>query len=99
MEKRFLVIERMHDPETDKDEFSMHVRDNEYVSDRIDMADCYDGAAEIFYLTTDGKLEPVTVGQTTRHPYDDDSNPPFRFASAPLIAGGNVVGSVTYTDH
>lgn len=67
-------------------------------SDRIDMADCY-GDTELVYLDENCLLLPVRVGQIERAEPDERGETPFRFAQAALIAGDQVRGYVTYTDH
>lgn len=70
-------------------------------SELVDLADCYDAQGALFYLADDGQLLPVTVGEMRRHQPDADGNGdlPFHYASAPFLAGGEVVGYVHYTDH
>jgi hypothetical protein len=70
-------------------------------SDLVDMADCYEAPPTLLYLADDGQMLPISVGSQERHEADPDGNGdlPFYFASAPFIAGGEVVGYVHFTDH
>lgn len=61
--------------------------------------DYYDEAPPpYFYCDDNGELQPVTVGKMERHAdyYDDDN---IVIGSAYLIANGENVGTVIYTDH
>lgn len=73
----------------------MCLRTEEQVSRAIDMADC-DAPPQFLYLMNDGQLLPVSVGPQTRIDTEEYS---FYYASAPLLAGGQEVGTVVYTDH
>lgn len=69
------------------------------ISQAVDMADCYDEdnqESNLFYLGDDLVLHEVTIGPQCRFDNSEDS---FEFAASDIIANGQVVGSVTYTDH
>lgn len=70
------------------------------ISRAIDMSDIDDDFAKSwFYVGDDGVLHPVTVGRQERF---DDANGQiynFEYAASDLIANGEVIGNVTYTDH
>lgn len=90
-EKRFLVIYR--------EDNSMQIRTASEVSNDVDMQDCY-GPVDIFYLTDEGKLEPVTVGSVDRWGLNLEDNPhAMIYGGSDLICKGEVVGAVYYTDH
>lgn len=78
----------------------VHKITEEQISRRVDMSDCEDddGSSSYFWLGDDGILHPVTFGGMERFAdqYDDNA---FHFAASDMIANGQVVGSVTYTDH
>jgi hypothetical protein len=68
-----------------------------YISDCIDMADCYDREPQEFlYNDDDGELYPVTVGEMARCEMDEHQ---VVYGHSDLIANGKGVGTVTYTDH
>lgn len=90
-EKRFLVI--YHDEEGGH---RIRVADEKRVSDDIDMQDCHGESMDIFWLNDDGKLIPVTVGKTERRGSLEEN---FIYAYSPLMAGDEVVGYVSHTDH
>lgn len=52
---------------------------------------------EYFYCAPDGRLHPLTVSEPTA--INPDEETPFYHAAADLVAGGEVVGVVLYTDH
>ena len=70
------------------------------VSQMYDRADCdqMDGVTEVLAVGTDGKLQPVKVGESRK--INTDEEMPFRYASAVITTtDGRVVGRVVYTDH
>lgn len=68
------------------------------VSSHYDLADCHDDdTSKFFWLADDGQMHEVKTGKMER--FDNDEEYAFHFAGADLIAAGQVVGSVTYTDH
>jgi hypothetical protein len=70
------------------------------ISDMYDMQDCdyMEDVAEILAIGSNGKLQPVHLGESRK--INTDEEMPFRFASAPIItADGLTVGRVTFTDH
>lgn len=72
---------------------------NSWVSEAYDMADCdyMEGVKQIFAVNEKCELVPITVGES--HPINQDQEEPFRYASAPIMAGERQVGCVTLTDH
>lgn len=68
------------------------------ISRAFDLQDCHDGPlSDFFYCDQDGQLHAVTVGKQS--PMNTDEECPFQYASSPLLANGQVVGHVIYTDH
>jgi hypothetical protein len=70
------------------------------ISEHYDLSDLHGGEGDddqFFCLGSDGKLHPVTAGRMERINTDEEC--PFHYAASDLIANGEVVGSVTYTDH
>ncbi|ENZ77958.1 MULTISPECIES: hypothetical protein [Ralstonia] len=68
------------------------------ISSAFDLQDCHDGpVSDFFYCDVDGQLHAVALGKQT--PMNTEEECPFHYASAALIANGQVVGHVTYTDH
>ncbi|MBA9846762.1 hypothetical protein [Ralstonia pickettii] len=68
------------------------------ISRAFDLQDCYDGPLpDFFYCDQDGQLHTVSVG--AQRPMNTDEECPFHYASSALLANGQVVGHVIYTDH
>jgi hypothetical protein len=70
-------------------------------SQLVDLADQHESPPALLYLGDDGQLLPVVVGEVHRHQTDPDGNGdlPYHYASAPFLAGGEVVGYIHFTDH
>ncbi len=70
-----------------------------WVSESYDMADCdyMDAVKEVLAADENGRLVPVTLGKQQKTVTDDET--PFRYATAPIMAGTRQVGTVTFTDH
>lgn len=76
-----------------------HAMTADRVSRLIDMADTVECRFSVEYVDEAGRVSGVTIGQQERNEGDGDE-PPFIFASAPLLVGvGEVVGHVEYSDH
>lgn len=89
--KRFLII--YHDEEGGH---RLGLADEQRVSDDIDMQDCHGESMDIFWLNDDGKLVEVKVGKMERRWSHEEH---FTYAYSPLMAGDQVVGYVSHTDH
>lgn len=69
------------------------------ISTAVDMADCEPDFVmrKWFYVDDNGDIHPVTVGRQER--FSNGVEQPFHFAASSLIANGQCVGEVVYTDH
>lgn len=71
----------------------------DHISRAVDMADCDLNYVmrKWLYCDDNGELHPVTIGRQERINRDQDA--PFCYASSAIVANGQCVGDVTYTDH
>lgn len=110
LSKAYLALERQHCEEGGSRfiQISKFESDSEIclrkitetqISRAVDMADCEDPGImrKWLYVDDSGSLQLVTIGSPGRINQDEDM--PFYYASSSIMANGECVGSVTYTDH
>ena len=90
-EERFLIIE------FDSDVATPRLCTEHVVSNRIDMADCYNEPYKIYYVTKKGKIVKLKYGEERRININEEF--PLRFAVTDMIAEDNIVGEIVHTDH
>ena len=72
----------------------------EQVSNLIDMQDCADEEYHIYWVEPKtGELHIVTTGGVQRHEGFNEDRSMMHYGNSELVANGNVVGHVMYTDH
>lgn len=72
--------------------------DSKKVSERVDMADCYNSPYKIYYIGNGGFITEVRVGPTWKESIEDNNSIVCGHANL-LIHNQYSVGQVHYTDH
>jgi hypothetical protein len=69
------------------------------ISSAVDMADCQPDFVmrKWFYVDDAGEIHPVKIGRQER--FSNGVEQPFYFAASAIVANGQQVGEVVYTDH